>query len=201
MILGNAAAARVRLMSEESETLCYAILRRIDEWLDTIERRGRTNMRGCLWRGMLAVAVFLPALGSAAAQDQQGQEQRRIVGVWDVSVTIVSCTTGAAVGTGAAIIMFNDGGTVMDASSNSNESARLGTWRHLGGSSYSTLSKYFTYSAFGPAAFNGTGVLTREIELNKNADEYTATSTNEVYNAAGQLINTICATSTGTRSE
>ena len=67
------------------------------------------NVKSSLWKGMLAAAVFLPALGSAAAQDQQGQEQRRIVGVWDVSVTIVSCTTGAAVGTGAAIIMFNDG--------------------------------------------------------------------------------------------
>ena len=164
------------------------------------------NVKSSLWKGMLAAAVFLPALGSAAAQDQQGpaqqgQQQRSIVGVWDVSITIVSCTTGAPLGTGSAMVMFNDGGTVTEVSGNSNQNPGLGTWRHLGGSSYSTLSKFFTYSAFGPAAFNGTGVLTREIELNKNADEYTATSTNEVYNAAGQLINTICATSTGTRSE
>ena len=94
-----------------------------------------------------------------------------------MSITIVSCTTGAPLGTGSAMVMFNDGGTVTEVSGNSNQNPGLGTWRHLGGSSYSTLSKFFTYSAFGPATINGTQVLTREIELNKTANEYTNTAT------------------------
>ena len=162
------------------------------------------NVKSSLWKGMLAAAVFLPALGSAAAQDQQGpaqqgQQQRSIVGVWDVSITIVSCTTGAPLGTGSAMVMFNDGGTVTEVSGNSNQNPGLGTWRHLGGSSYSTLSKFFTYSAFGPATINGTQVLTREMELNKTADEYTNTATAKTYDTSGNLINTVCVTATATR--
>jgi hypothetical protein len=49
--------------------------------------------------------------------------------------------------------------------------------------------------------FNGTTVITREIELGKNADEYTSTATVQFYNAADQLINTVCATATATRFE
>lgn len=164
-------------------------------------------MKSSLWKGMLAAAVFLPALGSAAAQDQQGrdhqgQQQRSIVGVWDVSLTFVSCTTGAPLGTtGSAMIMFNDGGTVTEVSGNSNLSTGLGTWRHLGGSSYSTLSKFFTYSAFGPAAVNGTVVLVREIELDKTSDEYTNTATAKTYDTSGKLSNTACITATATRFE
>ena len=163
------------------------------------------NVKSSLWKGMLAAAVFLPALGSAAAQDQQGpaqqgQQQRSIVGVWDVSITIVSCTTGAPLGTtGSAMVMFNDGGTVTEVSGNSNQSTGLGTWRHLGGSRYSSLSKFLLYSTFGPAAINGTQVLTREIELNKTADEYTNTATAKTYDTSGNLINTVCVTATATR--
>jgi hypothetical protein len=80
-----------------------------------------------------------------------------------------------------------------------NRSAGLGTWRHLGGRSYATHHEFIEYDAAG--SFNGTTVLTREIELSENADDFTATTTTEVYNAAGQLINTVCATSTATRFE
>ena len=160
------------------------------------------NVKSSLWKGMLAAAVFLPALGSAAAQDQQGQQERSIVGVWGVSITIVSCTTGAPLGTtGSAMVMFNDGGTVTEVSGNSNQSTGLGTWRHLGGSRYSSLSKFLLYSTFGPAAINGTQVLTREMELNKTADEYTNTATAKTYDTSGNLINTVCVTATATRFE
>ena len=81
----------------------------------------------------------------------------------------------------------------------SNRSAGLGTWRHVGGRSYNTHHEFIEYNAAG--AFNGTTVLTREIELSENADDFTATTTTEVYDAAGQLINTVCATSTATRFE
>jgi hypothetical protein len=159
-------------------------------------------MKSWLWTGMLAAAIVLPALSGAAgeaAQEQKDQEQRGLEGVWDVSVTGRSCATGAALFTGRAILMFIDGGTLTEIADRANRSTGLGTWRHLGGSSYTALEKFIEYTAAG--GFNGTTVLTREIELGKNADEYTATATSEVFNAAGQLINTGCATATATRFE
>jgi hypothetical protein len=153
---------------------------------------------------MLAAAIFLPALSGApgeAAQGEQGQEQRGIEGVWEVSVTILSCTTGAPLSTDphGGILSFIDGGALTEVADRANRSAGLGTWRHLGGSSYTTLEKWFEYTAAG--TFNGTTVITREIELGKNADEYTSTATVQFYNAAGQLFNTVCATATATRFE
>jgi hypothetical protein len=161
-------------------------------------------MKAWLWKGMLAAAISLPALSGAtgqAAQEQRGQEQRTIEGVWDVSVTVVSCATGAPLftDTHGAVLMFIDGGTLTEIANRANRSTGVGTWSHLGGSSYTTLEKWFEYTAAG--TFNGTTVITREIELSKDADEYTATASTQVYNATGQLINTGCATSTATRFE
>jgi hypothetical protein len=95
--------------------------------------------------------------------------------------------------------MFIDGGTMTEIADRANRSAGLGTWRHLDGGSYTALHKWIEYTAAG--GFNGTTVVTREIELSKNADKFTATATSEVFNAADQLISTGCATSTATRFE
>jgi hypothetical protein len=159
-------------------------------------------MKSWLWKRMLPFAIVLPALGAVAAeaaQEQKGQEQRGIEGVWYVSVTAVSCATGATLFTGRAILMFIDGGTLTEIADRANRSTGLGTWRHLGGTSYTALEKFIDYTAAG--GFNGTEVITREIELEKNAEEYTATATTEVFNAADQLIRTGCATATATRFE
>jgi len=163
-------------------------------------------MKGWARKGVVAASVALLALSAAqisvsaqSGQEQRGNERQPLEGVWDISVTIRSCTTGAAVGTGRAIQIFIDGGTMTEIADRSNRSAGLGTWRHLDGHSYATHHEFIEYDAAG--GFNGTTILTREIELSENADDFTATTTTEVYNTAGQLINIVCATSTATRFE
>jgi len=55
-------------------------------------------MKAWFWKGMLAAAISFSLLSGSigkAAQQQQGQEQRGIEGVWDIIVTGVSCATGA----------------------------------------------------------------------------------------------------------
>jgi hypothetical protein len=62
------------------------------------------------WRckGVLAAAIALAALSGTqtpafaqSVQEQQGQEEQGIQGVWDISVTVRSCATGAALFTGS----------------------------------------------------------------------------------------------------
>lgn len=163
-------------------------------------------MKSWLWNGVFASAIVLLALSGAqisvlaqSGQEQPGKEQQPLEGVWDISVTVRSCPTGAVLATGRVIQMFSDGGTMTEIADRSNRSAGLGTWRHLGGRSYSTLHKSIEYSAAG--TFNGTTVITREIELSKSGDEFTATTTFENFDANDQLFNTGCATSTATRFE
>ena len=160
-------------------------------------------MKIWLSKGVLAAAIsFLLLCGSGQAEQQQrGQEQRGIEGVWDIIVTGVSCATGVALFTGRVIHMFIDDGTMTEIADRSNRSAGLGTWRHLGGRSYSSLHKFIEYSAFGLNTFNGTAVVMREIELSKNGDEFTATATSKIFDKNDNLIATGCATSTATRFE
>ena len=134
---------------------------------------------------------------AASAQKRQGQEQQGIEGVWDVSVTIVQCNTGQAIGTGHAILMFSDGGSLTQISTNSLFSTGLGTWRHLRAQDYTAVDRFFEFMADG--SFAGTSVITRDIELSSNADEYTAPSVSEFYNPAGQLVSTTCSTTAATR--
>jgi hypothetical protein len=163
-------------------------------------------MKNWLRKGVLAAAMVLPALSGTqipvfaqSAQEHREQEQQGLEGVWDISITVRSCATGAALGTGRVIHMFIDGGTYTEIADRENRSAGLGTWRHLGGRSYATRHKSIEYSTTG--TFNGTTVITREIELSKTGDEFTATTTFENFDVNDQLFNTGCATSTATRFE
>ena len=111
----------------------------------------------------LAAVLTLPTQNSVLAQsgqEQRGKEQQPLEGVWDISVTVRSCSTGAALHTGRAIQIFIDGGTMTEIADRANRSAGLGTWRHLGGRSYATHHEFIEYDAAG--SFNGTTVLTRE---------------------------------------
>jgi hypothetical protein len=163
-------------------------------------------MRRWVGKGALAAVIVLPALTGTqisafaqSVQEQRRQDEQGIEGVWDISVTGRSCATGAAPFTGRVIHMFIDGGTFTEIADRANRSAGLGTWRHLGGNSYAAVHKLIEYTAAG--GDNGTTVVTREIELSKNGDKFAAKATSEIFNAAGQLIGTGCATSTGTRFE
>jgi hypothetical protein len=67
---------------------------------------------------LLVVAVVTPALVSAGDDDRvQSRGGRRIVGTWDVHVSVRVCQTGAEVRTFESLEQFNAGGTMQDVSS------------------------------------------------------------------------------------
>jgi hypothetical protein len=43
--------------------------------------------------------------------------------------------------------MFIDGGTLTEIADRANRSTGLGTWRHIGGRSYTALEKFIDYTA------------------------------------------------------
>ena len=88
-------------------------------------------------RGVLDGDGYLTQIPVSAqsGQEQRGKEQQPLEGVWDISVTVRSCSTGAALHTGRAIQIFIDGGTMTEIADRSNRSVGLGTWRHVGGRS------------------------------------------------------------------
>lgn len=123
----------------------------------------------------------------------------RIEGVWDESVTFRQCGTGDPLGTARGMGMFIHGGALTQTSDHFRASSGLGTWRHLDEQSYTSVFRVFRFNA--DDSFAGRTKITRNIELDKDGNTYTATVSLEVLNAADELIFTVCGTETATRLE
>ena len=158
--------------------------------------------------------VRVSAQDPVSAQDveteDQGKDQtqedkssrRRIVGIWDVQVTIRVCQTGAAIRTFASIGTFNSGGTALDLTSGIPPSLRTpgqGVWNHIGGRDFRLKFKSFTFDASGN--FTGWTIINHRATLNRWRDEYESAGTGEVYSPTGVLLFTGCATTTAVRFE
>lgn len=164
---------------------------------------------------MLMLALTMPsmrAFAQEAAQDaadgqlqeesnNRSSENRRIVGVWDARVTIRRCDTGDPLINVRAMNMFNRGGTLTEISTSSSilRGPSLGTWQHLGGRRYSSVFRFFRFTPAG--AFDGIQVVTRTLELSRDANEFTSTASFKVFDASDNLIRVGCATETATRLE
>jgi len=96
--------------------------------------------------GMALAAILAlrvrPVLAKTAGT--RGARNRRRLGCKRHSSV---CATGAALFTGRAILMFIDGGTLTEIADRANRSTGLGTWRHIGGRSYTALEKFIDYTA------------------------------------------------------
>lgn len=137
-------------------------------------------------------------------EESRGDSQRakRIEGVWDVRVTHRDCQTGdpLPLPPNRVMNMFIRGGTLME--TGGRPTARgpgLGTWQHLGGRSYSAVFRFFRFNTDG--SFAGSRKVTRTIILSRDANEFTATASDELFDANDNLIQTGCATETATRLE
>jgi hypothetical protein len=146
----------------------------------------------------LALATLIALVTQTSSLAESAQKHQGIEGVWDATITMVRCDTGAAIGTGHAILMFIAGGSLTDITPDFVHSAGLGTWRHLRGQNYTATDRFFVFNTDG--SFSGTQVVTRpDIALSSTANEYTNTATAEFFNSADQLVSTGCSAVIATR--
>ena len=146
----------------------------------------------------LALATLIALVTQTSSLAESAQKQQGIEGAWDATITMVRCDTGAAIGTGHAILMFIAGGSLTDITPDFVHSAGLGSWRHLRGPNYTATDRFFVFNTDG--SFSGTQVVTRpDIALSSTANEYTNTATSEFFNSADQLVSTGCSTVIATR--
>jgi len=151
---------------------------------------------------VLALTVFTEIWGPAYADGP-----RTLVGTWDVTVTPRDCTTGNSVPFPppfSAVQTYNLGGTMMENDSGIPGDVRKhvgghGVWTNTGGREYSLAWRVFHFNPDGTPA--GKDVIRDVIRLGSGGDTYTSAGTVEVYNPAGILVFTGCATTTATRFE
>ena len=159
----------------------------------------RTMRLTLLLAAVLVVLFMLPIAAQAS---------ERLEGVWSVQVTILSqCgPSGVPVNTLPSMITFTRDGKVVETPGSPlvgpipvlRMSPGLGTWQHQRGRHFTTAFTFFRINT--PAnTFAGTQTITEDIELDRNGDEFTATGTSEVRDAAGNVTQEGCNTLAGTR--
>ena len=154
---------------------------------------------GLLPAGMaLAIAIVATAAQVMLSADEE-HDQPRIVGVWDVSVTIRQCDTGAPLATIHAMNMFIEGGTLTETSNDLFRSSGLGTWRRVSRHGYTAVFEFFAFNPDGSLA--GRNKITRGIRLSADANRFVANAVFEVFDVNENVIASGCATETAKRLE
>jgi hypothetical protein len=121
-----------------------------------------------------------------------------MIGTWDIRVTLRNCETGASIKTLRALNTFASGGTLIETGARATPNLSglgHGTWRHIGGQSYSAVLRFFRFSEDGTIA--EMQKITRHIELSDDGKEFVATACAEIFDADDGLIRTCCATEAG----
>jgi hypothetical protein len=147
----------------------------------------------------LAVMLLLP-LGLGAQEGNSESPAGRLEGMWRVQLTVKDCVTGAVQRTFPALFAFAKGGILTYTTAGQPPAVATpgyGIWGHTGGHSYSAVTEAFIFNPVG--SWIQTHRLTREITLNKGADEFTDKTQLEIFDTSGNFIAAGCATSVGMR--
>jgi hypothetical protein len=135
---------------------------------------------------------------TAAAQSTQARENR-IVGLWDVQVNNLNCTTGVQVSSFRGMHKYELGGTaqIVPATNPAALSAHMGVWRHIEWNDYKLSVKTFRFDAAG----NNIGwiIIKADVAINEDATGYAGSGQAEIFDANGTMVARSCPTFAGTR--
>lgn len=151
--------------------------------------------------GTTLTLLILAGLGqiSVLAQNKE-QYAKNIEGSWDAIATRLNCQTGAVLGTFPAMFTFSRGGTFWEAGTNtapSLRSASHGVWERDSPGVYTTAFQFFRFNPDGTLA--GRAIVRQHIEVSDDGETYTANTTTQILDVAGNLIANNCARGVGTR--
>jgi hypothetical protein len=130
------------------------------------------------------------ALGVAASQMAlQAQEGNTLKGVWDVTVTVTNCQTGALIRTVRSLQQFRQDGTIVETANTASRGISEGVWSAAGDHSYSADYWFFRYNPDG--TFASIAKVSDVITLGDEG-QFTSAGTVLDFNASGTLVSTGC---------
>jgi hypothetical protein len=159
----------------------------------------------------LTICTQISALTQESFKQEQSSELMKVglslprdsttglEGSWNSLVTFRNCRTGAVVSpTFPAMNTFMQGGTLQEfgVGTPGFRGPGHGVWNYAGGFTFLNTFQFFRLKTDG--TFSERVVVRRQIELHQD-NVYNATSSIEVYDANGNLVNRGCATETATR--
>jgi len=142
--------------------------------------------------GICSIALALATANVAFAQNSNSIE-----GVWNVTVTVTNCQTGAPIRVVRAIQGFSHDGSFSETASTYLRGSSVGTWNHDGGENYSSTYWFFRYTSTGGFA-SLAYALNRE-KLADDGNHFTASGTIQDFDANNNLISVGSVVHSGTR--
>jgi hypothetical protein len=151
--------------------------------------------------GILSIAITSAfALAIVNAQDVPVEpEGKGIEGTWDHQVTIRICATGTPIAQVSTMSTYGQGGVITEISAGQSPAVRspgLGVWNHVRGREYAEAVRFFRFNPDGTRA-GKTVIVSNFTHLLDDTLDYVSEVRN--YDAAGNLVSTLCATTVSTR--
>jgi len=144
---------------------------------------------------MFRICAIL-ALGVVASLQTLKAQQHTMEGVWNVSVTVTNCQTGAIIRTVDSLQAFHHDGTITETANTASRGPSEGVWKPVGGQMYTDSFWFYRYTPTGTFASLAHG--TDTITLGSDG-HFTSTGTVHDFDANGNLISTGCVIHTAYR--
>lgn len=137
---------------------------------------------------------------TAVDSEKPAHFSQSIEGVWQTTVTLRNCVTGAPMATFRGLSTFHEGGTMSETAASSGPALRSpahGVWERERRGVYSAS---FIFLRFNPdGTFAGTQKTTATNILSGNGNTYNSTASVQVLGPDNNVLFTGCATAVGTR--
>lgn len=142
--------------------------------------------------------ILTLGLGLAASQAiLSAQVTPSVQGVWNVSVTVVDCQTGAVIRTVGSVQGFSLGGSFTETANSLQRGDSVGTWNRAGGQTFNASFWFFRYNPDG--TFKSFAQVVDTIALSLDGGQFNASGTVQDFDANNVLLSTACFTQAATR--
>ena len=159
---------------------------------------GRTAAVALRTTSVMSVSAGAQANGGAASPSTPA-EARAIEGVWEPTVTIRDCQTGAPIVSFLSMDSYIRGGAYVGEGMGvpANRALGLGTWHHEGGRNFTAAYQFFAYNPDGTPL--GRLRVSARIRLSADGNSFRASDTAELTDLNGTLLRQICGTREASR--
>ena len=150
-----------------------------------------------------AAAGAIYAQSADEAQAAQANAQRAggasssIVGVWDVSVTVVNCQTGGLIRNVHSVQMYQPDGAFTETTNTGTRGSSVGYWYRETGQIFGASYFFFRYNPDG--SFASFAKAANKITMTPDGSGFNVTATIQDYDANSNLVSTGCVTQTAKR--
>lgn len=147
-------------------------------------------------QGLFRICILLALAFTASQPLLSAQERSELEGIWNVSVTVTNCTTGASIRKVASLQQFRGDGSMIETANTASRGISEGVWRFVG---RQTVAASYWFYRFNPdGTFASRASITDKITPGANG-QFTSIGMVLDYDASGNLLSTGCFTHAATR--